>query len=110
DVESGIDTASGQLLRASAPLADGTCGSFGAFGAIATGPGASSTDTGVASANCYRYEYRAFDRAGNTSTSGPSSIAKVDTTAPSAPSVTLAESSPLEYTSGTTFYYNAQGS
>src|SRR5439155_23568175 len=35
---------------------------------------------------------------------------KVDTTAPSAFTPSLAESSPLEYASGTTLYYNAQAS
>ena len=35
-----------------------------------------------------------------------SADAKVDTTAPSAPALTLTESSPLSYVSGTTLYYN----
>ena len=39
-----------------------------------------------------------------------SADAKVDTTAPTAPSLTLGESSAKSYVSGTTLYYNAQGS
>src|SRR5581483_4437449 len=46
---------------------------------------------------------------GNAVTSTASATAKVDTTAPSAPSLTLSESSPLEHVSGTTLYYNPQG-
>src|SRR5207248_8188064 len=38
------------------------------------------------------------------------SDAKVDTSAPGAPSLTLSESSSLEYATGTTLYYNPQGS
>src|SRR5581483_4084991 len=48
---------------------------------------------------------------GNASSpSSASADAKVDTTAASAPSLTLSESSALEYASGTTLYYNPQGS
>ena len=48
-----------------------------------------------------------------TVTVSPSSAtvdARIDTTAPSAPSLTLSESSALEYVSGSTLYYNPQGS
>ena len=39
-----------------------------------------------------------------------SADAQVDTTAPSAPSLTPTETSPLEFVSGDTLYYNPQGS
>src|SRR5207249_1499933 len=64
-----------------------------------------------ASGNCYRYRVRVSDNFGNTSANSSSSAdAKVDTSAPSAPGLTLSESSALSYISGATLYYNAQGS
>src|SRR2546428_7340029 len=57
------------------------------------------------------YRYPISDNVGNTSSaSSASADAKVDTSAPSAPSLTLSESSSLSYVNGTTLYYNAQGS
>ena len=68
-------------------------------------------DTTVQSGNCYRYRYTISDRVGNTSDpSAASTTAKVDTTAPSIPALTLTETSPLEYVAGDTVYYNPQGS
>src|SRR5262249_20765174 len=109
DGEAGLDTASGQLLRASAALSNGACRAFGSLSAITTGPGASYTDTTVAGGNCYEYEYTAHDNAGNTTTSSASGVAKVDTSAPSAPTPTLSAATGQTYLSGTTAYYNAQG-
>src|SRR2546428_6338454 len=55
------------------------------------------------------YRYTISDNVGNTSSaSSASADAKIDTTAPSAPSLTLSESSALSYINGTTLYYNAQ--
>src|SRR5262249_52880076 len=67
-------------------------------------------DTSVTGGTCYRYRIRVSDNVGNTSANSSSSAdAKVDTTAPSAPSLTLSESSAFSSVSGTTLYYNAQG-
>ena len=63
------------------------------------------------SGNCYRYRYSIADNVGNASApSAASADAKIDTTAPSAPALTLTESSPLSHISGTTLFYNPQGS
>jgi chitinase len=83
DAQSGI--AAGELLqRASAALVNGTCGGFGAFSTIATHPGASTTDTGVSSGNCYRYRYVVDDNVGNSVAYTNGATVKVDTDAPSA--------------------------
>ncbi len=96
------------MQRDSATLSDGTCGSFsGSWSNVTLSGGA---DTTVVSGNCYHYRYVVTDNVGNQTTTTQTADAKVDTTAPSAPSLTVSESSPLSYVSGTTLYYNAQGS
>src|SRR5262249_4489539 len=94
--------------RASAPLSNGTCGAFGAYSTITLSGGG---DTTVASGNCYRYTYAISDNVGNQSAaSAATADAKVDTSAPGAPSISISESSANSYASGATLYYNAQGS
>ena len=106
DAGSGVATT--QVQRDSATLSDGTCGSFsGSWSNVTLSGGA---DTTVVSGNCYHYRYVVTDNVGNQTTTTQTADAKVDTTAPSAPSLTVSESSPLSYVSGTTLYYNAQGS
>src|SRR5439155_11226987 len=61
------------------------------------------------SGNCYRYRLTISDRVGNASTPVESGIAKVDASDPAAPDLTLSESSPSSSVSGTTLYYNPQG-
>src|SRR5204862_3257954 len=58
----------------------------------------------------YRYRLKISDRVGNQATTSNTSDAKVDTSAPGAPSLTVSESSVLSHVSGSTLYYNAQGS
>ena len=87
DAQSGVDSVSSGselLQRASATLAGGACGSFGGFATIATHPGATATDTGVASGNCYRYRYVVLDNVGNSVTYTSGATVKVDTNAPTA--------------------------
>ncbi len=109
DGGSGIDSASGVVERSSAPLTAGACGSFGAWAPVTLD--GSGDDTTVTSGNCYRYRYTISDRVGNQSAPSAASVnAKVDTTAPAAPTLTLSESSSYSSASGTTLYYNPQGS
>jgi hypothetical protein len=87
DPGAGVDASRGIVERASAPLTNSVCGTFGAFAAVTLSGGA---DTSVASANCYRYQYKATDNVGNVSTaSAASADAKVDTTAPTTPNLLL---------------------
>src|SRR5207253_2169604 len=95
DAGAGVDASSGVVERDSAPLSDGSCGAFG--GSWTQVPLVGDADTTVVSGNCYRYRYSISDNVGNQSApSSASADAKVDTSAPSAPSLTLSESSPLE--------------
>jgi PKD repeat protein len=90
DTGSGINAASGQLLRASSTLtaSSDSCSSF--FFTSNLGPeGAASpfTDTGVSSGKCYEYAWEISDKAGNTTTSS-AVVVKVNTTKPSLTGVT----------------------
>ena len=103
------------LQRASTPLsssdgiADGTCGSFGSFSTIATGPGASFTDsTGLASGNCYRYRYVVTDQLGNPTTYTSNVDAKIDASAPTVSSVTPSNASGNTFINGSTVWVNGQ--
>jgi Bacterial Ig-like domain len=105
DAVSGVNTASGQLERASAPLAGGTCGSFSSFGAVGpTGVTSPYTDSSVTSGSCYEYEYIVSDNAGNTATVTSADVVKVDTAAPPVPTLTYSALTNA-YASGATVYY-----
>ena len=82
---SGIATTGNQLLRATASLTDGTCGTFGSYAVVATDPTSPAADA-VADAACYRYQYVVNDTLGNPTTYTSPDI-KVDVTAPAAPSL-----------------------
>ena len=101
DDGSGIDPASGVLERDEAPLSGNTCSIFPGIWTAVTSP-----DTTAQSDTCYRYRYRVSDLAGNTATYTSSTVVRLDTTAPSAPGISLSASSPFELVSGTILYYN----
>jgi hypothetical protein len=78
DAGSGADDSAGVLQRKSATLSNGTCGSFGSFATVATGPG-TSYDDAVNAGNCYMYQYLTFDNVGNAGTAATSAnVLKVD--------------------------------
>jgi chitobiase/beta-hexosaminidase-like protein len=102
DTGSGVDAARDVVQRASAPLASGSCGTFGAFSAVTLVGGA---DTSVSSGNCYRYELEVTDNVGNVSAASPASAdAKVDTTPPTTPSLLFTAFSNAAATGSTVFY------
>ena len=77
---------SGIVQRDEAPLdnSDGTCDAFPSSWATVTLSG--GNDTTVVSGRCYRYRYLISDNVGNQGTQvGTSGTAKIDTSAPSAP-------------------------
>jgi PKD repeat protein len=84
DTGSGVNTATGQLKRATGtytPSTD-TCSAYGAFANIgAAGVSSPYTDSTVTTGHCYEYEYTVSDRAGNSTTSAAATV-KVNTTKP----------------------------
>ena len=102
DGGSGLDTSSRLYERDSATL---TNGSSAFSGVVDDGlqPG-----TSVASGNCYRYRFSIAANVGNRSATVTASVdAKVDSSAPAAPSLSLAENpaDADQHVSGTTLYY-----
>ena len=61
-------------------------------------------DTTVISGKCYRYRYLLSDRVGNQATSGASATAKVDTSAPGAPSLSYGSLSNAIVNLGVVYY------
>jgi hypothetical protein len=107
DAGSGVDAARGIVERASATLTNGACGTFGAFAALTL---VGAADTGVASGNCYRYQYKATDNVGNVSTASTASAdAKIDTTGPTVPSLRFTGLTNTG-SSGNVVYYRPSGS
>jgi Chitobiase/beta-hexosaminidase C-terminal domain len=108
DAGAGVDSTGGVVERAAATLTNGSCGTFGAFSAVTPSGGA---DTSVTSGNCYRYQYKAKDNVGNVSTASPaSSDAKVDTSAPTTPTLFFSGLSNTAAVGSTVFYGAKSGS
>jgi hypothetical protein len=83
DAASGIDTSGDSVERATAPLQNGLCGTFGSFSPVTLVGGA---DTSVTTASCNRWQVKVKDNVGNVSTaSAASAVAAVDTTPPGSP-------------------------
>jgi hypothetical protein len=117
DSGSGLAATGAQLLRALATLSssngttNGTCGSYGSFSQVGSNdPSTPFTDNaagGISTGHCYQYEYVVYDNVGNAATYVSPDI-KVDTSGPSAPSVSLSSASGNTFVSGSTVYINAQ--
>ena len=84
DSGSGVNTATGQLKRATGtytPSTD-TCSGYGAYANVgAAGVSSPYTDSTVATGHCYEYEYTVSDKAGNSTTSAVATV-KVNTAKP----------------------------
>src|SRR5439155_2038236 len=89
DGGSGVDSSTSVVERDEIALTNGSCGSFpGTWSTVTLSGG---NETSVVSGKCYRYRELLSDNVGNPDTSSASNTAKVDTSAPSTP--TLAFSS-----------------
>jgi hypothetical protein len=91
-----------QLLRATATLVSGTCGTYGGYVLVSGGTDpASPKSTTVADQACYSYQYVVYDTAGNATTYSSLDI-KVDLTGPTTPS--------LAFSAFTNTYWSGTGS
>ena len=109
DSSSGVNRGSATVERQSASLQAGACGSFtGAWEPLSLQAGA---DASVQDGACYRYRVSVSDNVGNWSSSPASGEARIDTTAPSPPLLTLTAAGPSVHVSTATVFYRprAQG-
>ena len=105
---SGVAVTGNLVLRATASLTGDTCGSFGSYSLVTGGTDPSSTlaDT-VADQACYSYQYVVLDTLGNATTYTSPSI-KVDTSAPSVPTLAFSAFTNTWWPgSGSTVYYRS---
>jgi hypothetical protein len=103
DGGSGVDNTTSSLQRDEIALTNGSCGAFpGTWSSVTLVGG---NDTTVVSGNCYRYREVLSDNVGNQGTSVAASTAKVDTSAPSTPSLAFGGLSPNAYYDGSGTLY-----
>ena len=100
DALSGVAPGTAVLERRTAALSDGSCDAFAGPWTAVTSPDA------VASGLCAQYRYRVSDRVGNEAVHTSGNVVKVDLVDPSAPALTLDESSPYAHVSGTEIFLN----
>ena len=100
DATSGI--ASSTLTREQGTLNADACSAYGAPTTLVGTPAQSGLATG-----CYRYVLTGTDNVGNTISI--TTVVKVDTSAPAAPGLVLADSSADVHTTGTTAFYRPAG-
>src|SRR4029450_1093612 len=101
DAASGIATST--LTRENGTLNADACSAYGAPTTLVGTPAQSGLATG-----CYRYVLTGTDNVGNTATL--TTVVKVDTSDPTAPSLSLSDSSAAVHTTGTTAFYRPTGS
>src|SRR4051812_36061377 len=108
--DSGSGLTSSVLTRQSATLGSSNgiaAGSCGSFGSATTIPGrATPIAQALTGPTCYLYTLTGLDNVGNTVTI--TTTVMVDTTGPSAPSLSLSSATGNTYINGTTAYINAQ--
>ncbi len=100
DAASGFATST--LTRENGTLNADACSAYGAPTTLVGTPAQSGLATG-----CYRFVLTGTDNVGNTST--VTTVVKVDTTAPAAPTLLLSDSSADVHTTGTTAFYRPAG-
>src|SRR5256886_6010049 len=101
----GLASSGAQLLRASASLSNGSCGTYGFYAQEGSNDPVSPKADVVADQACYRDEYVVADALGNPTTYASGDV-KVDTTGPAAPSLGFSALSNA-YGSGSTVYYRS---
>ena len=109
DSESGLAAGSSIVERDEAPLdnGDGSCDAFpGSWSTVTLSGG---NDTTVVSGKCYRYRELLSDSVGNQGASGASSTAKVDTSAPAAPSLSYGSLANAAVTGDTVYFRPSAG-
>ena len=109
DGGSGVNAGSSVVERDEAPLdnGDGSCDAFpGSWSTVTLSGG---NDTTVVSGKCYRYRELLSDRVGNQGASGASSTAKVDTSAPAAPSLSYGSLANAAVTGDTVYFRPSAG-
>ncbi len=103
---SGVAASGSQLLRATASLTDGSCGTFGSYALVADDPTSPASDA-VADGACYRYQYVVSDTAGNPTTYTSPEI-KVDVAAVAAPALSFSTFTNASWPgTGSTVYYRS---
>ena len=105
---SGLASTGNQVLRASSSLTDGTCGTFGTYALVSGGtdPASPLADT-VADQACYSYQYVVSDTLGNATTYTSPDV-KVDTSAPSVPTLAFSAFTNTWWPgTGSTVYYRS---
>ena len=104
DSGSGLAAGSSVVERDEAPLdnGDGSCDAFPGSWATVTLSG--GNDTSVVSGKCYRYRELLSDNVGNQGSSGASNMAKVDTSAPSDPSLSYGSFTSAAVNGGVVWY------
>jgi hypothetical protein len=103
-LNSSLLTRQSATLSSSDGIAAGNCGNFGSPTTISSR--ATPISETLTEPNCYLYTLSGTDKVGNSASI--STIVKVDTSGPSAPSVSLSSASGNTFVSGTTVYINAQ--
>lgn len=103
---SSVLTVQSFTLASSDGSAEGTCGAASAPFAAPTVIGGTTQPGGIVTARCYTYTLTGTDNVGNTTS--VSTTVKVDTTAPSAPAITLSAATGNTFINGLTVFINAQ--
>ena len=104
DPLAGIAAGTGVLERRTSTLSGNACAAFSGGWSTVTSP-----DT-LASGLCAQYRYRVSDHVGNEATYSSGAVVKVDLSAPAVPVITLSESSPYAFVSGTEIFLNTNQS